>query len=897
MVTEMPAKAPHQLLWAKKQQDSAYHPLICHLIDVAQVAQVLWDEVLTDSIREHYCTLLGLSREESRAVLSFWIGLHDLGKASPAFQRRDTPAVERLTAAGLCFPRVFVRSRCRHGTVFAKSVRALLQEETGLDSGLSTLVARALGGHHGTWPRPGEMHGLSTSDLGGEDWAAVRRELFEEMVALFAPPPVASDLTQEEENALVMLLSGLCVVADWVGSMETYFPFADLPVNPAHYARRAEDQAIHALRQLGWVGWAPPVQPISFSRLFNDRFQPRPMQEAVIELAQSLNEPALVIIEAPTGVGKTEAALYLADHWAVTCQQRGLYVAMPTMATSNQMFGRVQKVLAQRYPSSMVNLHLVHSQARWREDVRALQLETVDALEESGNVAAMTWFLPRKRTLLAPFGVGTVDQALLSVLQTRHFFLRLFGLSHKTVIFDEVHAYDTYMSAIFQRLLGWLRLLGTSVVLLSATLPKQTRCELLTAYSGGKARLAEIASYPAITWAMGDRSGVVPLEGGGERVLEVRWIGREPQAIVERLRTELREGGCAAVICNTVGRAQELYKALRNADIVPSEDLHLFHARFPLAWRDDIEKVVLSAFGKGDHRPARAVVVATQVIEQSLDLDFDLMVSDLAPTDLLLQRAGRLHRHERGTRPAPLRLPQLLIAQRAQTGGVPDFGPDVYVYEESFLLRSYLSLQDRARLTLPSDTSPLIEAVYGEEELPANALTPELTQALLAAEQAMRRHEEKADRQALEKLVPRYDADDLLYQPSLGLEEESPELHEAFQALTRLGRPGISLVCLHSGPDGLNVEPDGSGPAVELDEPPDAELTRQLAMHTVTVTHRPVFDCLSAQPVPRGWKDHPLLRNHRVGVFTDGLCVLGDCGYTLRLTREFGLEIEREEVT
>ena len=888
-------QSAHHLLWAKKDKDGCFHPLLCHLIDVAQVAEGLWDHVLTDSIREHYCTLLGLSPEESRALLSFWIGLHDLGKASPAFQRRDTAAVERLTAAGLSFPKVFVRSRYGHGTVTARELDGLLQEETGLDMTVSRVVARTIGGHHGTWPLPVDIQGLSTSNLGGEDWAALRRELFAEMVALFAPRPVASHLTQEEENALVMLLSGLCVVADWVGSMETYFPFADLPVNPVHYARRAEDQAIHGLRQLGWVGWAPPAQPISFSRLFNDRFQPRPMQEAVIELAQSLNEPALVIIEAPTGVGKTEAALYLADHWAVTCQQRGLYVAMPTMATSNQMFGRVRDVLARRYPKSLVNLHLVHSQARWRDDVAALRLEAADE-QEDGTVAAMTWFLPRKRTLLAPFGVGTVDQALLSVLQTRHFFLRLFGLSHKTVIFDEVHAYDTYMSTIFQRLLGWLRLLGTSVVLLSATLPKRTRRELVEAYSGKADTLPEDVHYPALTWATGHQTGVVPLERGDEPTVVLEWVEREPEAIAARLVAELSEGGCAAVICNTVGRAQQVYRAMKMADTAPAEHLVLFHARFPFAWRNAIEDRVLSAFGKDGQRPGRAMVVATQVIEQSLDLDFDLMVSDLAPVDLLIQRAGRLHRHTREGRPASCAQPRLLVARPTEVDGAPTFGSDVYVYEPYVLLRSYLALQGRERLTLPADTEMLIEAVYGDQEPPAELLTVHLSKVLAEAEQKMHRHEEEHVYKARQKLVPYAGADDLLGKRSLGLEEDSPELHEAFRALTRLGRPGISLVCLHSGPDGLNVEPDGSGPAVDLEEPPDAELTRQLAMHTVTVTHRSVFDCLSAQPLPGGWKDHPLLRDHRVAVFTDGLCGLGNSGYTLRLTREFGLEIERKEV-
>ena len=183
------------------------------------------------------------------------------------------------------------------------------------------------------------------------------------------------------------------------------------------------------------------------------------------------------------------------------------------------------------------------------------------------STRSMTWFLPRKRSLLAPFGVGTVDQALMSVLQTRHFFVRLFGLSHKTVIFDEVHAYDTYMSTLFQRLLTWLRAVGTSVVLLSATLPAQTRRELVQAYAGDGVDVPD-AVYPAITWAANDQVGTVPLPLSESRVVALEWISRDSAAIVTQLRDALREGGCAAVICNTVGRSQEVYQAVRDAGLV-----------------------------------------------------------------------------------------------------------------------------------------------------------------------------------------------------------------------------------------------------------------------------------------------------------------------------------------
>jgi len=886
----------YQLLWAKWGNDQT-HPLICHLIDVAQVALALWHTALTDSFRTQIAHDLHLDAESAGRLIAFWAGLHDLGKASPAFQRLNKQAQDLLQSSGLSFPRVFVRESCHHGFISAHVLPGLLADKTALSPSLAKKVARALGGHHGAWPSSMALLNLKSTQVGGQDWDAVRSRLLDEMMALFDPPQVSTAVALPEENALLTLLSGFVSVADWLGSMEEYFPYATTPLETADYVQRAFAQAQQALTSLGWVGWQPPQREISFQGLF--QYPPRPMQEAVVHLATQLDRPALVIIEAPTGSGKTEAALYLADHWAHSCQQRGLYMAMPTMATSNQMFKRVKAVLTRRYPDSLVNLLLIHSHARWLRDVRALQLETTEELEtagrdRSGAVAAMAWFLPRKRSLLATFGVGTVDQALLGVLQTRHFFVRLFGLSHKTVIFDEVHAYDTYMATLFCRLLRWLHAVGASVIILSATLPARTRQQLLQAYAGEQQSMPSV-SYPALTWAVEDQIGVIPLSASADRTVALEWVAREPEAIAQCLRHELRHGGCAALICNTVKRAQQIYRVLQEAHIVPQQDLVLFHGRFPFAWRQEIEQGVVGRFGKNGDRPQRAVVVATQVIEQSLDLDFDLMLSDLAPVDLLIQRAGRLHRHEGRQRPQPLSTPRLLLARPAEENGVPDFGPDARVYAPYVLLRSYLALQGRQQLLLPRDTEELIEAVYGERELPSEYLSAAIAARLTKAKQDMEEAHSKEVFQAQQRLVPSPQYEDLFDMTYPALEEDNPELHRAFRALTRLGPLSLSIICLHQTGDGLSLEPDGGGPAIDLQQVPDFELAQQLAWHAVGVTHYKVVKYFISQPVPAGWRDHPLLRYCRAALFTNGRCQLTGTRYTLRLSRELGLEIEEAE--
>ena len=882
----------HQLLWAKTSRDrTETHPLICHMIDVAQVALTLWHEALTGGVRAQVAGALGLDTDEAGRLVAFWAGLHDLGKASPCFQRKHAPALAELANAGLSFPKRYSQESCYHGVISGETLAVPLEEQTGLPRQPARKVARAVGGHHGAWPHPQDLQALGSSHLGGDDWEAVRRELVQAMVRLFAPPTIEKlGATQEEENALLTLISGLTSTADWIGSMEGYFGYALAPIEPARYSESAAAQARRALGELGWTDWRPPEAGISFQELFG--FPPWPMQGRVVALAERLAQPALVIVEAPTGGGKTEAALYLADHWAQVCQQRGLYVAMPTMATSNQMFGRVTEFLVQRYPDDLVNAHLIHSQARWREDMQALRLETTDE-RKGGTVAAMAWFLPRKRSLLAPFGVGTVDQALLGVLQARHFFVRLFGLSHKTIIFDEVHAYDTYMSTLFQRLLSWLRWVGASVVILSATLPAATRRALLQAYAGvGDLPLPEV-SYPAITWATEDAIGVEPLEVSESRTVALEWIERQSEVVANQLADELGEGGCAAVICNTVRRAQEVYCAIREARILPPEQLILFHARFPFAWREEIEREVLNRFGKNGDRPERAIVVATQVIEQSLDLDFDLMVTDLAPVDLMLQRAGRLHRHERDGRPPAMTTPRLLITEPAQRDGVPDFGPDSYIYERYVLLRSLLALQGRERVTLPAETEALIEAVYGEEMVFDN-LTPALSAILAGARRLMDQHRQEEQAEARKRLIAEPGNQRLMNVSRAVLEEDKPELHRTLQALTRLIPSSVQLVCLHRSAAGLALEPSGSRPAVDLEQEPGPDLTRQLAQHTVAVTSYPIVKHFLGQDVPTGWLRHALLHNHRVAVFERGICVLSGTPYILRLSRELGLQIHKE---
>ncbi|MFC1998014.1 CRISPR-associated helicase Cas3', partial [Chloroflexota bacterium] len=348
---------------------------------------------------------------------------------------------------------------------------------------------------------------------------------------------------------------------------------------------------------------------------------------------------------------------------------------------------------------------------------------------------------------------------------------------------------------LFLRLLAWLRAIGSSVIVLSATLPEKTRQDMAKAFCKETQQniTPPYSNYPRMTLSTSENIKTVTLPSSDDRTININWIDQAPETIVQKLRTRLKEGGCAAVICNTVQHAQDVYLALYEANLIPHDDLILFHSRFPPAWRKDIEMRVLRKFGKNGDRPQKAIVVATQVLEQSLDLDFDLMITDLAPIDLIIQRVGRLHRHKREKRPLGLETPQVVIIQPDGELTSPEFGSSGYVYQPFILWRTWIVLEGRTKLLLPGETSDLIESVYGEYD-PAS-LPTEIAPKLEQAHAIMLKDYGKADYEAKKRLVPDPGIENLVTDPMQDLkDDEDPSLHPQIKALTRLIPPGVDLI-------------------------------------------------------------------------------------------------------
>ena len=883
------------LLWAKTGKGKAYHPLLNHMLDVAAVAGRLWDHHLGSGLRERLAHTLASANP--RSLVMFLAGAHDIGKASPGFQGKS---IELSKCIPLAMPEF--NDPQPHGCITAYILHEYLASIQG-----ARALGQITGGHHGIFPRSADLR-FGTDAVGKPDWRMAQSELLDVLSRVLGHSAEASgnSSSPDDDPFLVPVLAGLISVADWIGSDQRLFPCAatcgeTIATTGEAYWRLAQDRAKSALDALGWSPAVVFASEVPFEGVF-PAYIANPLQQIVIRMVSERTTPYLMIIEAPTGSGKTEAALHAADLAMCRRFARGMYVAMPTQATGNAMFDRIMEdYLKDRGHKGRLNLQLVHGDALL---VRSSKVQNGEIAgyrptsigQDDGDVEAQSWFAAKKRPLLAPFGVGTIDQSLLSVLQTKHWFVRLSGLAGKVIIFDEIHAYDDYTTAILERLLHWLAELDCTVILLSATLPDAKRRALSVAFSGRDDSQTE--RYPRVTLAEPRRYPIaisddtptcfrIPMEQ--PRGVLVEKLVTDLRALSENLTRSLRQGGCVAVICNTVNRSIEVFRHLRHS--LAETECSLFHARTLRGWRREREAYVKRSFGKGEqqeggtyvnpHRPHRAVLVATQVIEQSLDLDFDLMVSEIAPIDLLLQRMGRLHRHLRH-RPEGLDVPRFVVLCDAEFAGEPpaSFGDSIeFVYDRYVLLRTWMALRGRETIVIPQDVESLVEAVYGPE---VDRPSSDWVIALSEARDEMDYSKAESRKAASDLLVRGPCApDDLIedFNPAL-VDDEDPEVHRALRAATRQGRPSVTVVFLS--------EEQALTPRPKVPE------VRELLDRSVKLSHRGVFHALlNGGEQPKEWAGCAHLRHVRlVRLSRRSQTNIGD--YAITVDRTLGVVIEKE---
>jgi CRISPR-associated endonuclease/helicase Cas3 len=870
-----------------------FHPAVLHMLDVGAVALMMLDEILPRTLIDLLLSPCREPRRLSSRQAALLVASHDLGKISPGFQAKVPELAARLREAGLTFP---ANAEPDHGFVTACNLPGYLAQ-VGAGARAAEVVARTVAAHHGTLHGDGATRARERAQ-GDGTWEELRRVAFETLARTLQVADLS--ILEDASSEWLVAFAGFTAVSDWIGS-SSYFAYQCQADPTLEYLQESLRTARRALDQIGWRSWRPPIST-EFGTLFPG-LEARGIQRTIARELGDLDRGTMLLIEAPTGCGKTEAALQAALAMASRGGLGGIYYALPTQATSNQMFGRVRRFLDEVSRGEPVQLHLLHGLADLEPGYRTLFApelqprgiydEDVDC-RDARSMVADEWFRAKKRGLLSSFAVGTVDQALLATLEARHFFVRLFGLAGKVLIVDEVHAYDTYMSRIHIELLRWLRMTGASVVLLSATLPADRRDALLQAWTG-RPEPSERIAYPRIAIARtGEPPQVQPGEPVEPRAIRLLEVPHDPEAVAKELATRLHSGGCAAWICNTVGRAQEAYRALRR-HFEPRNELLAFHARFPVDERGERERRLQELFGPGSSRPPRFVVAATQVIEQSLDLDFDLLVTDLAPIDLLIQRVGRLHRHPDRipprSRPRGLGEPLFLCAMKELAPTFDGLQRDSRPYHAHVVLRTRLALAGKETLRLPTESDDLLEAVYGPCGEP-----PEDLRSLWESSAAdLERTRADADRRAgLPLFAYSEDVRKLIRNGTDAREEDDPAVHASLQARTRDIEASTTVLCVFAQGEELSLDPEATS-RVSLDRVPDPDSQRRMLLRAISISNPGWAKFLARRESPAAWSRIAQLRHVKV-------LVLGPTGEwsedpEVRLDPELGLVLPRRTGT
>lgn len=750
-------------LWAKKRVDDGkmlWLPLVVHLEDCSQVINWLFNQWLDSGQRQ--LLTQSTSEEDIQKLVKFLGFFHDIGKATPAFQTKksydnnaslDEELIERLNRNGFSELRLSGLSSPQKSP-HALAGEAILESDT---FNVPKSVGAIIGGHHG---KPAEGHSVKLQlsnytanydqvDGHVEDsfeeerrqeekraWQDVRRKLFDYGMALAGYTEVKE--IPEVKQPQAVILEGLLIMADWLSSSEwlnedrtkPLFSLIRLDQNyqDINMTERFENAILTWKQANKWDPKKVVLNDDTNPYLNHWGFTPRPVQLAMTQEIQSTVDPGLVIVEAGMGLGKTEISLVAAEQLAYKTGRNGFFMGLPTQATTNAMFTRVLEwtnFLADD-EGKKLQIDLMQSKRQYNSEFtnlpEASNIYDQDGNNQAGAVVVNSWF-SGKKSILTDFIIGTIDNLLRMALKKKHLFLRHLGFSGKVVVIDEVHAYDTYMSSYLFKAMNWLGAYHVPVVILSATLPVDKRNQLVTAYLKGKYGRQyqkmlivndgweKTQAYPLLTVLDGPKlKQLTKFDQRNQKSthLHVQRLDIDDEDLVQLVMNKIKQGGVAGIIVNTVKRAQALAKIFQqDQEAMADTTFMVLHSAFLAPERSKQEKKLQKLIGKDGNRPHKMIVIGTQVLEQSLDIDFDVLYTDIAPIDLILQRAGRLHRHDI-QRPETLKIPEVFIMGIQAPYEYGD--ANEAIYEKYLLMKTDYFLQDT--VTLPNDISKLVQKVY-----------------------------------------------------------------------------------------------------------------------------------------------------------------------------------------
>ena len=880
-----------------RENGNDWLPFWMHSFDTAGIMEKLAQKRLPESISDYLCAECG-GREKLFSTLKFCALVHDIGKLTIVFQSRIYDAVDFSPFA------VCVELPKSSSLVNASDTpHALASEAILLKLGCREGVASIAGAHHG---RPSALADVCDQISGActavENFYGKRgkyRQLFEslwkEWIDFSLECAGFSELSDLPDMAVPaqVVISGMLVTADWIASNTTYFPLisADQKGEFGDYPKRIEN----AWTTIGFPNmWESKARFGLDDEAFKERFGflPNPTQADIISTATDAESSGIYIIEAPMGLGKTEAALALSEILAARAGAGGMFFGMPTQATSNGIFPRLEKWadgLAED-EQTLLAIKLTHGNAALNEDYRELFTGHSNLnIESDSGLIVHDWFSGRKQTLLSDFVIGTVDQLLMAALKQKHVMLKHFGLSGKVVVVDECHAYDAYMSQYLDMAIKWLGIYKVPVIILSATLPEKRRAELIEAYVDSEKHRAKHTeahvdkktadeawkhslAYPLLTYTENNAVKQKALAFDGEnKEVSVRRIIRDEVAATAGYAVE--RGGCVGVIVNTVRKAQEIAAELQSA--FPKAEVIIMHAQFIMTDRAKREEQILKRVGKHSTPESRRglIIVGTQVLEQSLDLDFDLMITELCPMDLLLQRTGRLHRHNR-VRPQGLETASCFVLD--ETDDSFDSG-SAAIYGEWLLMRTRALLPNK--LTIPSDIPLLVQQTYDETN---NEMLGELTEGMKKAQEENKLRTGKKRRSAENYLISKPSNKKGKCLDGWLDNDIKPNNEQTGEKAVRDGDPSVDVIALMRDREGLiRIIADKPETIIPADRPPSREEALLIARQKLRLPgffgrRWKIDDTIEqleteTQNVFSAWQDSALLKEEVVLLFDEDL--------------------------
>lgn len=635
--------------------------LISHMIETGVTAQEILRSGPARRELEPLERITGLDREGMLSFAGYLCAMHDIGKCHPAFQDMIGADLDDIIKS-------VPGRRIRHEDYGVKVMRRIRPVRNSRTLGV---ICSVIGFHHQHEPVSiGRNNGFAQ----GEDiglWEDMQSSLEKEVREVFefnGNPDISKDDTTEFFHRML----GILIMSDWLSSGYMYKDTDGVFINRGNYVSTVRTACREFLDRNRMIYHA--MDSVSFKSAFPFIDVQSPMQETVVRYMNTMPRVRFAIIEDTMGTGKTESGLYMASRMG----RNGIYMAMPTNATSQAMKPRFDEFLAR---------------VGENESVRTGEWET-----QSENIDMMLWERNAKLRLTSPSVIGTADQCLMAARLIRYSDLRMLELSSKAVVFDEVHSYDAYTMDIIEKFLMWAKMFDIPVIMMSATLPAYTKKRLLSIYTDDDVIVED--GYPMLTVYDGAVRQMTPKRKGKSYVLNVDVADKNSdEDIVTMACQKIRDGGCLAVIVNTVDNAIDIYRKFKKtADC----DVYLIHGRFPKAVKEEKTTHLVSLFGKDKtDRPKKAIVVATQIIEQSVDVDFDYMISAIAPIDMLFQRAGRLRRHRDGMR-----------ALTVVTGLDGPYEKDVIERTQNLLKKQY---------TVPQDMHLDVSGVYCDEIMESHA--------------------------------------------------------------------------------------------------------------------------------------------------------------------------------